>query len=416
MNLVCVSYNFPPNNDANGLCTARLLAALADLGVDVHVIACDHHRALEAEIESQLVDRRIQITRVPVPRFRRTRSLLGRAQYQLNALHLEWVRAGTWATRQKLRQLSKPMLMTRATPIIANVIGYHCRDLASTWVAHFSDPYPVVKWQHSSQFSWLTRPLHLQWARRMVRNADLVTVTCPNALRYIVGKTGTALKGKSHVVTHLGLPLLARGTFKLERRPGEFWLAHVGNLMSQRNPEILIDGVCRAAQDIPELRFLQYGCLCPEAVRSAPAQMLGSRLILRHIGNLSPRDAYDVQRQVDVNVVVDTDFGLNYSPMILSKYPHAVCSGRPLLMLSLPDSAMGSYTRKYGGGVCVSFREPKEIQMAIVRLHRAWLLNDRSLDPSQQLKWQFSPQTIVVPFLNRLRQHMAARQVSRKEK
>ena len=35
--LVCVSHNAPPMNDAEALCTVRLLSALAELGANVHL-------------------------------------------------------------------------------------------------------------------------------------------------------------------------------------------------------------------------------------------------------------------------------------------------------------------------------------------------------------------------------------------
>ncbi len=59
--------------------------------------------------------------------------------------------------------------------------------------------------------------------------------------------------------------------------------------------------------------------------------------------------------QVDVNVIVDTDLGLPYSPFILLKFPHSVCAGRPMLMLSAKDSEMARMTAKYGGGELVPF-------------------------------------------------------------
>jgi hypothetical protein len=133
--------------------------------------------------------------------------------------------------------------------------------------------------------------------------------------------------------------------------------------------------------------------------KSSPAFQ---RLDMRHIGNLSPRDAAALQEQVDVNVIVDTDLGLTYSPFILSKYPHSVCSGRPMLMLSAPDSEMARMTAKYGGGEFVPFSTPEAVAEAIGRL---FARRNEKIDSVRLAEYQaeFSPEKIAQPFFERLK-------------
>jgi hypothetical protein len=202
------------------------------------------------------------------------------------------------------------------------------------------------------------------------------------------------------VLTHLGLPKLARGHAILERKPNEFWLAHFGALMTHRNPEVLLAGLTRAAHRIPSLRFLQLGHIDPEVVRKMHCNSI---VRMQDDRNLNPRTASDLRELVDANVIVDADIGTNYSPFIASKYPHSVCSGRPLLMLTHSDSAMNSYTRRYGGGVVVSYRSPEEVEQGILSLHADWARGGKSFTPSFDLMNQFSADVIVPPFIERLR-------------
>src|SRR5262249_15173464 len=119
----------------------------------------------------------------------------------------------------------------------------------------------------------------------------------------------------------------------------------------------------------PNIRFLQYGNVDKEIFEACRRAEGFSNLDIRHVENLSPRDAADLQRQVDVNVVVDTDLGLPYSPFILSKYPHSVCSGKPLLLISSEDSDMARFTKTYGGGEFVPFSTPERVADAISSLY-----------------------------------------------
>ena len=122
---------------------------------------------------------------------------------------------------------------------------------------------------------------------------------------------------------------------------------------------------------------------------------------MRHIGNLSRRDAADLQEQVDVNVIVDTDLGLSYSPFILSKFPHSVCAGRPMLMLSAGDSEMARMTAKHGGGEFVPFSTPEAVAEAICRL---FARRNEKINAAQLVDYQaeFSPERIVQPFYETL--------------
>jgi glycosyltransferase involved in cell wall biosynthesis len=400
VDIVCVSHNAPPLNDAEALCTVRLLSALVNYGAGVHLIAGDLPPSLDPTICAELMDKRIKTTYVRAEAGRLVR-LAACARFQFHGQRVEWVAPAIEATRMILRQYENPILMTRAFPVASNLVGYFCRKDAKAWVAHFSDPYPPFEWQNH-WYSRLVRPVNRRWARRILRHADRVTVTCPNATRYIEEKSGLCFRNKSDIVTHLALPGLNPGSFKLDRRPGEFVIAHIGTMMMRRRPDLLLKGALLAMERHPEIRFLQYGHVDDGILDLCRSSAAFQQLDIRHIGNLSPRDASDLQRQVDVNVIVDTDLGLPYSPFILSKFPHSVCAGRPMLMLSAEDSDMARMTTKYGGGEFVPFSTPGAVAEAICRLfarRNEWEKNTHQAE----YQAEFSPERIVQPFMERLK-------------
>ena len=403
LEIVCVSHNAPPQNDAEALCTARLLSALVACGAQVHLVAAEVSPTLDPEITAEILDSRVRVTYVPATRGR-ARRFAGMARYQYHGAQVEWMQPAIAATRTVLKEYSNPILLSRACPWVSNFVGYHCSDQAKAWVAHFSDPFPPHEWQ-DHWYSRLVRPVNRRWARRILRRADLVTVTCPNAIRYIEEKSGLKFREKAEVVAHLALPKLRPGKFHLERKPDDFVVAHIGTLMMRRRPDLLLSGALMAMEHHPEIRFLQYGHVDEEILHLCRSSPAFQRLEIRHVGNLSPRDAADLQAQVDVNVIVDTDLGLPYSPFILSKFPHSVCAGRPMLMLSAGDSEMARLTAKYGGGEFVPFSTPEAVAKAICRLfeRRNDKLNSMGLKEYQA---EFSPERIAVPFYQRLTELM----------
>ena len=411
LSFVILSHNFPPQNDAEALCTARLASALAAIGYRVQVITKAHKRSLDASIEQELLSLELEITRVEVPPTTLVRELALMARYGIRMSGASWIPGAVRATRAALSKNPGAVLITRAMPITSNVAGYYCRDRAAAWVPHFSDGYPIETWKHRSRLSRLLLPMHRQWARRITGGADLVTGVCANTCRYIEEKTGLSFREKSYALTHLAQPKLKSGSFTFARKDREFWLAHIGNLMAQRNPSVLIEGVRRAAKRLPALRFLQYGNIDREAIEAVPKSEFDRLFTMKQIDNLSPRDGGDLQRQVDVNVMVDSDYGVDYSGIILSKFPHAVCSGRPLLTLSHEDGPMAEYHRRFGGGILASFRDPASVENAILRLHEAWAAGDRCFEPTTEFMKQFSPEVVLTPFVERLDRLLIEKQV-----
>lgn len=403
MNIVCVSHNAPPLNDAEALCTVRLLSALVECGASVHLVAADLPPSLDSSVCAELMDQRIKTTYVRANEGRFARLGAG-AKFQFHSQRIEWIAPAIATTREVLAQYDNPILLTRAFPIVSNLVGYYCRHNSLAWVSHFSDPFPPFEWQNH-WYSRFVRPINRRWARRILRHADLITVTCPNAIRYIEEKSGFDFRHKSEVVSHLALPKLRSGTFRLDRMPNEFIIAYIGTMMVRRRPDLLLRGALLAMERHPEIRFLQYGHVDDEILQLCRSSPAFHRLDMRHIGNLSPRDAADLQEQVDVNVIVDTDLGLPYSPFILSKFPHSVCAGRPMLMLSAGDSEMARMTAKHGGGEFVQFSTPEAVAEAICRL---FARRNCETDPDRLRDYQaeFSSDSIVKPFYLRLNQLM----------
>jgi glycosyltransferase involved in cell wall biosynthesis len=365
--ILCVSHHAPPLNDAEALCTGRLLSVLARRGAEVHVIAADGPATLEGELAGEILDERVTVERVAA-RGTRLGRLGSMVRYGYHGPYVEWMGPAIEAARGYLRRHPGTVLMTRACPWVSNFIGWHCRGLAAAWVAHFSDPFPPHEWQNH-WYSRFARPVNGRWARRILRGADLVTVTCPNAIRYIEEKSGVGFREKAMVVTHLAVPQIRAGGFRLERSADEFVIAHIGTLMMRRRPDLLLGGAMLAMEKHPAIRFLQYGHVDEHTLRVAASSSAFGRLDIRHIDNLSPRDAGDLQQQVDVNVIVDTDLGLPYSPFILSKYPHAACAGKPMLMISAADSEMARLTALEGGGEFVPFSTAEAVAEGICRLY-----------------------------------------------
>ncbi len=186
MDIVCVSHNAPPLNDAEALCTARLLSALVDCGANAHLVAAGLPPSLEPSICAELMDKRIKTTygRARTNRFARLAA----------GLNLDFTVSGWngWARHKGdgavLQEYENPILLTREFPLAPNMVAYYCRKDARAWVRVSAIRYPPFEWQNH-WYSRLVRPVNGGWARQSWIT-DLATVTCPNTVRYIEEKSG----------------------------------------------------------------------------------------------------------------------------------------------------------------------------------------------------------------------------------
>jgi glycosyltransferase involved in cell wall biosynthesis len=400
LNIVCISYHAPPLNEVESLCTGRLLSALVQLGARVHLISHDVPATLPIDINEEIFDERLCATRVPAEQNGNRFEYMFR--YGTHDLHARWIGPAVSAARKILRQYENPILLTRTFPLVSSYAGFYCRDLAKAWVAHFSDPFPIDQWLLPHWYSRFAMPLNKRWAIRILDKADLVTVTCSNAIRYMEEKNGYSFRSKAMVVTHLAMPQLKRGSFTLQRSRDEFVVAHVGALLAARRPDLLLQGAILAMEKHPAIRFLQYGGVEPRVLEMCRKSKAFRRLDIRCASADSPRDATDLREQVDVNVIVDVDLGLPYSPFIPSKFSHSVCSGKPLLIISTEDSQMAEYTRRYGGGIFVPYSTPEKVCEAICKLYELWR-EERELKIASEYMNEFTPENVVYPFMERLR-------------
>ena len=95
------------------------------------------------------------------------------------------------------------------------------------------------------------------------------------------------------MVSHLALPKLKPGGFKLERQRDEFVIAHIGTMMVRRRPDLLLTGALLAMERHPEIRFLQFGDVDAEILKLCLSIPPFSGWKCVTSATLSPRDAAD---------------------------------------------------------------------------------------------------------------------------
>lgn len=341
--IVIFSYEFLPRNDAEAFCTARFANALAEAGHTVHVVTMSHESQVPPDTLAELIPARISITRIPLTC--RTRPWLARIRYKTNEWNAVDFDACIRTLKRVLLSYEHPVLVSRSNPAASNLIAWHCRHLAARWVAHFSDPFP---WFHGSSLKGRVISAAMKlWGRRIMRDADGLSVTCTNVLPYFEETYGSVYRAnqrKFFVTPHIGEPLLSPVDgigVDFSQAP---IISHTGNLSESRFArEVLAECVAAAGRGA-QFRFLQAGYM-----NAAIQEMYSGngRFPFVKISIADPRAATTIFNRSSVNLVVDLDSGLDYVPFLPSKFVYLLFADGAIVVYSKKNSAMHQLARAY---------------------------------------------------------------------
>ena len=402
MKVVCFSYNAPPKNDAEGFCTARFLSALSQHGADVHLITMDHPGEVEPPAIEALLDSRIQVTRIPLSGQSCGNLCQSLKCGVLGTESLDFARCVAEVRNALSSQVTtSAVLVTRAYPAFSNMVGYKCRKDAAMWVAHFGDPYPGFQ-MYSRRNSW-RRFVDQWWGKRIFNEADLVTVTCRNAVRWFAESLGEHIKAKMHVVYHVGFPHLrsTQSIFSSDRGSQAndvLKFTHVGFWSERRSMGRVLEEFAEAAALLPKVELRQFG----------PTDLVGRELLNRLSTNFlsvcaqgasSPFVSSELLVASDVNVVIDQNDSIGYCPYLASKFAYCVASQRPILAVGEPDSEMAKLHEEYGSFYFADVTRPGALRNVVCEIAKA--PSDGLKIPSDALSALFRPETVAKAFLDR---------------
>ena len=397
MNIVCVALHAPPLNDPESFCTARFLSALCQQGHSVDLITLDHEKQLDSDIVNQLLNPAINIIKIRHKEIGKRDRCMSSITNQYWGQHGEFINCAYDESVRVLRSRINPILVTRAYPVASNIIGYKLKQkLGITWIAHFSDPYPGFGMY--SRRNMHTKYIDSWWARRILRNADVISVTCENALRWFKDYHNTDVKVKWTVTDHIGDPPL-RVSGGIIGDHSDLVFAHVGRLHRKRYVDAII-GEFSDFYEIkgPAFRLLQFGPVdVGDIYKNTEERQLPVWFEVLSGQVNSPTDATSVLDEADVNVVVDQDDGIASCPYLASKFAYAVIAGKPILAIGQKDSAMAQMCAEYKCFYFADGRKSGDISRVLGEIVNA--PSKARLIPSNQLKDKFMQQGVAQEFI-----------------
>jgi glycosyltransferase involved in cell wall biosynthesis len=397
LRVLIVSFYFPPAGGGGVQRVLKLCRHLADLGVEVDVLAPDDPRfsardpeLLSAIPSSTTVHRapyRGSSGETPASRLARTEGtgarlalharLTGR-RLLLPDPEVAWVPDAVRVGTRVIRERGIDCVLTTSPPSSAHLIGSALKrrtgvrfvaDMRDSWLAN-----PHRRYERRSVRA--KRAVEERIARRVLGQADAITAVTP----FIAREAATLAPPTTpvHVVPN-------GSDFDdfdgLTYTPGEHLvIVHAGSFFGQRSPRPFLEAL--AALDDPRIVARFLGDLRPSDRAWALDLGLGDRL---EIDGFRPhRETLAAMKAADVLLLLVPRAGGRGLSILSGKVYEYLASERPVLALVPPEGAAADLLRATGAAWIADPDDPDAILTSLTAARDAWAggaLAERTLDP-----------------------------------
>ena len=394
MKVLLVAFYFPPAGGGGVQRPLKLAAHLAELGVEMHVLAPKDPRWVHRD-ESRTIPPGVIVHRAPflgprgrIPsqelhgsagfeRWRRKGSLFGRRLLVPDET-VSWLLTAAPAVRRIVREHSIDVLITTSPPISNHLVGAAAqRATGIPWVADLRDP--LVGHPHRDVRRAVVRAKEqsLRLVAQMVANrAD--ALVCVSAA---IAEEMRARSPRGEVA------VIANGADfddfdGLEYHRGEqFRITHTGSFFGRRDPRPFLSAVAKV--DDVLARFV--GDFRPADRDWAFSEGLQERIEL--VPYASHRRSLELQRDSEALLLLIPDAEGRGRQILSGKVFEYLASGRPILAAVPPGGAAAELVRELGAGVVADPNDSEEITLRLEELRDRWRagrLDEVELSDAQQ--------------------------------
>ena len=286
-----------------------------------------------------------------------------------------WVKPSVAFLEKYCRENAIDAIITTGPPHSLHLIGLALQEkLGVKWVADFRDPWTTIGYHKDLNLSAKAEQKHKQLEREVLQNADLIVVTSPTTQKEFQALTQQPIE----VITN------GYDVEKVEKKPldEKFTLAHIGSLLSERNPKMLWKVLQELCQENPQfksdfqLKFI--GKVSQEVLDTLIEFQLENHV--NNLGYLSHLEAVSEQRKSQVLLLIEID-RLDTRCIIPGKLFEYMVSERPIIGIGPKDSDFASILTTTNTGVFFEYREEKRLKKVLLSYYHLYLEKNLKVYP-----------------------------------
>lgn len=258
-------------------------------------------------------------------------------------------------------------VITTGPPHSMHLIGLGLKKkLGISWIADFRDPWTTIGYQKALKLSKFAQQKHLRLERMVLNAADQIVVTSNTTKLEFLQLTNKPIE-----VIMNGFDPHDGGDIVLDSK---FSMAHIGSLLSGRNPEFLWQILSEMLLEIPGFKN-HFELVLIGVVSDDILQTLEKFSLLEYvynIGYVSHNEAIEYQRKSQILLLIEINSELTRG-IIPGKLFEYLAAKRPIIGIGPTGSDFEAIIEKTQSGIFVDYEAKLKLKEAIINYYQLFL-------------------------------------------
>lgn len=272
-----------------------------------------------------------------------------------------WVKPSVNYLSQYIQEHNIDTVITTGPPHSLHLIGLALKkQLAVKWFADFRDPWTTIAYHKELKLSKAAAEKHKELESEVLNTADHVIVTSPTTKKEFEAITNNAIT----VITN-GYDISKVGKQLLDEK---FTLAHIGSLLSERNPKALWQAIKELTEENADFKnafqLKLIGAVSQEVLNTIDKFELTN--YVNNMGYVSHTDALIEQRKSQVLLLVEIN-SPDTKCIIPGKLFEYMVSERPTLAIGPEEADIENIIKSTNTGVFATYTEKDKIKETLLK-------------------------------------------------
>ena len=286
-----------------------------------------------------------------------------------------WVQPSVNYLQKYILENDISTIITTGPPHSVHLIGNKLKTkLNVRWIADFRDPWTTIGYHKSLKLSAFAAKKHKSLEREVLSSADEILVTSKSTKVEFSKITSKPI----HVITN-GYDIENVQSQKLDSK---FSIAHIGSLLSERNPLILWEILAELIDQNPvfktdfELKLI--GTVSEKVLKSISDYKLNG--YVNNLGYVQHSEAIAEQRKSQILLLIEIDSDATKA-IIPGKLFEYMVSGRPILAIGPESADFAEIIAETNTGEFVTYGEREKLKSVILEYYQTFQTGNLHTNP-----------------------------------
>lgn len=286
-----------------------------------------------------------------------------------------WVKPSVAYLSEYIQKEQIDTIITTGPPHSLHLIGLQLKQkFGVTWFADFRDPWTTIGYHKQLKLTKSSQEKHLKLEKEVLQTADQIIVTSENTKREFQQKTQQPITVITNGYDVFNVPSVEKDT--------KFTVAHIGSLLSERNPKVLWNVLSELFQENDtfkthfELKLI--GVVSDDVM--ATISEFGLKSYVNVVGYISHENALKAQRQSQVLLLVEID-SEDTKAIIPGKLFEYMVSETPILAIGPKDSDVERIIKNTNTGTYFYYDAEDDLKNQLLSYFEAYQQNNLKTNP-----------------------------------